>query len=69
MKHIKLFKDFHSMNELSTKQVAKKRISDTVEIIGYSNGNVQIRDIRSNEVIDLYGDGSLETLCDFIKDL
>ena len=70
MKHIPEFNSFlneDSVNE--AKDVKSTRISSNVTIIGYGDGNIQLKDTKSNEVIDLYNnDGSIEALYYFLKD-
>lgn len=70
MKHIPEFNSFlneDSVNE--AKDVKSTRISSNVTIIGYADGNIQLKDTKSNEVIDLYNnDGSIEALYYFLKD-
>lgn len=50
------------------KEVASTRISARVEALAYADGNIQIKDVKNNEVIDLYdNDGSIVALYYFIQ--
>ena len=70
MKHIPEFSNFLNediVNEAKT--VKTESISSNITLIGYADGNIQIKDKTSNEVIDLFNnDGSIEALYYFLKD-